>query len=237
MNEILPSSPEERQASERVALLLDFDGTTTERDVGVAVIGRFARNDSWKVIDNDYEAGRVGSRMAYRILEGILDGTPEEWERFVLEDFSLDSGLSDLARLTAERGWLLEILSDGLGYYIRALLERDGVRLPLRTNEVLCRGDAPDDARRIHIVTPHLNPRCGRCGTCKAERVEALASAGWTVVYVGDGYSDLCAAPRAHRVFAKSVLADHCRERGVPFESFETLEDVARMLLSDCSES
>ncbi|NTU60223.1 MAG: HAD-IB family phosphatase [Deltaproteobacteria bacterium] len=216
---------------ERVALVLDFDGTATPADVGGALIERFARDESWRVIDNDFENGRIGSRMAYRLLEDLLGGTPEEWERHALETFAVDAGLGELRRLAESRGWLLEILSDGLGYYIRALLGRAGLRLPLRTNELVA-GDGAEGSR-LRIVTPHLNPRCGRCGTCKSERVEALAADGWRVVYVGDGYSDLCAAPRAHRLFAKSVLASHCRERGIPFEPFDNLGDVAVALLGN----
>ena len=132
-----------------------------------------------------------------------------------------------LAALAAERGWLLEILSDGLGFYIRALLAAEGLRLPVRTNEA-----EPDTSGlgRPVVTTPFLNPRCGRCGTCKTDRVEDLARRGFRVVYAGDGYSDLCAAPRAHELFAKDVLARHCAERGIPFTPFESLHDVARAL-------
>ena len=210
-----------------LALLLDFDGTAAKHDIGIRVLEKFARDDSWKIIDNDYVGGRVGSRMAYRVVEGLLEGSLEDWTRYVLNEFHLDSGLEELVRLAERQGWLLEILSDGLSYYIHALLNRAGLEVAVRTNE-LVGGD--DGEARARVVTPHVNPRCGRCGTCKTERVENLRAAGWTVVYVGDGYSDLCAAPRAHRLFAKDVLARHCAERGIPFELFETLEDVVRAL-------
>jgi HAD superfamily phosphoserine phosphatase-like hydrolase len=207
-----------------VAVLLDFDGTASVRDVGATFLGHFARDDSWRVIDDDYEAGRVGSRAAYRIAGPLLKGTPEDWRRFVLEIGRLDPGLGALVELARAQGWLLEILSDGLGFYIRELLAAEGLRLPVRAAEAV-----PDDsgAGRPLVATPFLNPRCGRCGTCKSERVEALIRQGIQVVYVGDGYSDLCAAPRAHRLFAKGVLAHHCLARQIPFETFETLADVA----------
>jgi 2-hydroxy-3-keto-5-methylthiopentenyl-1-phosphate phosphatase len=40
------------------------------------------------------------------------------------------------------------------------------------------------------------------------------------VVYVGDGYSDRCAALASDRVFATSGLARYLAERGTPFEPF-----------------
>jgi HAD superfamily phosphoserine phosphatase-like hydrolase len=209
------------------AVLLDFDGTASVCDVGATFLGRFARDDSWRVIDDDYETGRIGSRAAYRIAARLLTGTPEDWSRFAREIGRLDPGLGPLVALAVERGWLLEILSDGLGFYIRELLEAGGLRLPVRSNELA--PGAPGEGRPA-VTTPFVNPRCGRCGTCKTERVESLVRGGFQVVYVGDGYSDLCAAPRAHVLFAKDVLARHCEERGIPFAPFESLHDVARAL-------
>jgi 2-hydroxy-3-keto-5-methylthiopentenyl-1-phosphate phosphatase len=50
------------------------------------------------------------------------------------------------------------------------------------------------------------------------------------VVYVGDGYSDRCAALAADRVFARAGLARYLEEQGVAFEPFETFFDVAAAL-------
>jgi 2-hydroxy-3-keto-5-methylthiopentenyl-1-phosphate phosphatase len=48
------------------------------------------------------------------------------------------------------------------------------------------------------------------------------------IVFVGDGYSDRCAALAADRVFARDGLAEYLRERGVvhePFTDFVALGD------------
>ena len=66
--------------------------------------------------------------------------------------------------------------------------------------------------------------------TCKTSRVQELQQRGYTVAYVGDGYSDRCAAPRADRVFAKGVLAAHCAELEVAHHPFVTLAEVAAVL-------
>jgi 2-hydroxy-3-keto-5-methylthiopentenyl-1-phosphate phosphatase len=59
--------------------------------------------------------------------------------------------------------------------------------------------------------------------------VSALAD-GSEVVYVGDGYSDRCAAEDADRVFARRGLAAYLEERGVPFEPFEDFFEIAARL-------
>jgi 2-hydroxy-3-keto-5-methylthiopentenyl-1-phosphate phosphatase len=50
------------------------------------------------------------------------------------------------------------------------------------------------------------------------------------LVYVGDGYSDRCAALAADRVFATRALADYLDEAGVAYERFESFDDVAAAL-------
>ena len=50
------------------------------------------------------------------------------------------------------------------------------------------------------------------------------------VVYVGDGYSDRCAAQAADRIFARDGLARYLDEQGVAYELFDDLHDVARAL-------
>ena len=67
---------------------------------------------------------------------------------------------------------------------------------------------------------------CASCG----EPCKRAALAGGPYVYVGDGYSDRCAALAAERVFARDGLARYLSERAVPFEPFASLRDVDRAL-------
>jgi 2-hydroxy-3-keto-5-methylthiopentenyl-1-phosphate phosphatase len=50
------------------------------------------------------------------------------------------------------------------------------------------------------------------------------------LVYIGDGRSDFCIAEEADLLFARSVLARHCVDNGLPFVAFETFSDVQRYL-------
>ena len=38
----------------KFAVLVDFDNTASTGDVGLSLIERFASDDSWRIIDNDY---------------------------------------------------------------------------------------------------------------------------------------------------------------------------------------
>jgi 2-hydroxy-3-keto-5-methylthiopentenyl-1-phosphate phosphatase len=50
------------------------------------------------------------------------------------------------------------------------------------------------------------------------------------VVYVGDGYSDRCAALAADRVFARDGLARYLDAHGAAYEPYDDLHDVVRVL-------
>lgn len=56
------------------------------------------------------------------------------------------------------------------------------------------------------IEFPYANEACSRCGTCKSGILESCRADYGTILYVGDGYSDLCPAGKADLVFAKGIL-------------------------------
>jgi 2-hydroxy-3-keto-5-methylthiopentenyl-1-phosphate phosphatase len=67
------------------------------------------------------------------------------------------------------------------------------------------------------------------CATC-GEPCKRGSLAGEPYVYVGDGYSDRCAALAAERVFARDALAVYLDEHGVEYAPFDDLRDVAAAL-------
>ena len=67
------------------------------------------------------------------------------------------------------------------------------------------------------------------CDTC-GEGCKRAALPPGEVVYVGDGYSDRCAALAASRVFARDGLAAYLDEQGVDYTRFDSLEDVVAAL-------
>lgn len=213
---------------EKIALLIDFDGTAALDNVGMALIESFARDDSWRVIDEDYLTGRIGSRRAYQLLSKVMTGDPDKWRSFALEHHRLDPGLTPLIGGALEQGWLVEILSDGFTTYISALLEREGIDVPVKASVV----PPPETDEQARFTSPHINPECGRCGTCKHVRVVELHQRGYFVIFIGDGLSDKCGSRMADRIFAKDLLAEHLEEIGVGFEHFSTLDDVLRALFS-----
>jgi len=112
------------------------------------------------------------------------------------------------------------ILSSGFCELIEPVLEREGVSgLDVLANRL----DARSDGWR---VLWRDEAQCTECG----EPCKRGALSGDDVVYVGDGYSDRCAALSARRVFARDGLAAYLDRRGISYEPFDDLRDVARAL-------
>jgi 2-hydroxy-3-keto-5-methylthiopentenyl-1-phosphate phosphatase len=111
------------------------------------------------------------------------------------------------------------VVSSSFEETIRPILEREGVRVPLVANRV----DVRPDGWRVLWRDAGTCPECG--DVCKRGALPEPPFA-----YAGDGWSDHCPALAAERVFARDGLARYLDERGVPYEPFGDLSDIARAL-------
>lgn len=212
-------SPEKRP----VLVIADFDGTISLNDMGYDVLNRFSE-EGWEEIDRSYCAGRIGSLEAYTRIFDFIRGSQEEMTRFVDERAVIDPSFVDFYALCRKRGFDVKIFSDGLDFYIDFILQKHGLgMIEFYSNVVRFRGE-----RRAGIDFPHANEMCMKCGTCKSRLLEAERSSYEKIVYIGDGYSDVCPARRADLVFAKRVLYDRIASEGKPCFSYRNFQDIHR---------
>lgn len=202
------------------ALLVDFDGTIATVDVTVEVVHAFVPLGQ----DGEWPAA-VRGRGSRAVQEQIVRRLPQDRERllaFALRH-EVDPGAAPLVEAAQSAGWQVEVVSDGLGYYVPAMLERAGITAPARC------ADLVDRDGELELVTPWRSrqvTRCTGCATCKVDAVEEHHAAGRRVVLVGDGRSDRVAAEDADVVYATGLLAEHCAERGIAFRAWTRLRDV-----------
>jgi 2-hydroxy-3-keto-5-methylthiopentenyl-1-phosphate phosphatase len=195
-----------------VQLVLDWDGTITVRDSLVAAI--HALGDP-----SVYEGGiqqnfaSYGEALAAEV--ATLRVSAEEAAAWAVENVEVSPGFHELA----ERYEPI-IVSSGLPQLILPVLEREGIELEVRSNNAEVR----PDGWRVIFRDEGVCPVCG--DKCKRRSLPETRP----LVFVGDGWSDRCASQAADRVFARTGLADYLDEQGVPFERFETLNDVAAAL-------
>lgn len=200
----------------RAAVFLDYDGTISTRDTGVALLERFAP-PAWREIDDEYVRGEIGSRVCL-LDEWDLLPKDEDQLRAVAAEVPLDPGLEDLVAALRAAGAEIAVVSDGFGFYVHERLAH--LTLLIVTNDV--------DWSTGELAFPNADRccACSSCGTCKQAPIKDAKHRGRTTVMVGDGASDQKAALVADVLFAKDGLARWCDQAGVAYRPFTTLADV-----------
>ncbi|HUG49117.1 MAG TPA: haloacid dehalogenase-like hydrolase [Candidatus Limnocylindria bacterium] len=199
---------------------MDYDGTISLVDIGDELMVRHYGNvEQLAAIDAAYDAGQLGSRELIVWDMEVLPHAPELLRADATTMPQDDEFASFVADVRA-RGAQVEVVSDGLGFYVRPNLDALGLAdVPVATNENPLTGGSG-------MRFPYGHPSCFVCGTCKRERVRLHQAAGRVVVFIGDGTSDRFAAAHADLVFAKESLARICEGHGWPYIGWERFAEV-----------
>ena len=193
-------------------LFVDWDGTVTVEDSLVQVIHAFG--DPALLAELEPRVGVDLTLHQEIAAEFQTIGAPlEEVVDWVLANVEVRPGLTELAELRPV------IVSAGFHELIEPVLEREGVELEVLANRV----EARPDGWRVRFRDEAACVDCGE--PCKRGSV-----AGAPYVYVGDGYSDRCAALAAERVFARDGLAAYLELRGFPYEPFRDFHELRERL-------
>lgn len=208
----------------RRTLVVDFDGTITEQDLLDEVAQTFGDLDVYREVDEGLDEHRLSLHDVLRREFEPVRAPLDEVVAWTLENVRIRPGFPELVGLARERGWRLVVVSSGFHELIEPVLAREGLEdVELLANRV----DPQPNGWQVRFRD---EGSCGTCGEpCKRATVDLLSDGG-EVVYVGDGYSDRCAAESADLVFARRGLADYLRERDVPFVPFDDFYEIARSL-------
>ena len=207
----------------KLAVICDFDGTITREDVAEAILRRFT-GDAWMKFENDYRAGKMGSREALKRQFALVKAPKSEIIKVALEHAKITPGFKEFAALCERRHVPLVVLSEGLDFYIERILALEGLAVEWHSNL------ARFSANGLTVECLDNGEECEACGNCKLGRLKAMKKKGWEILYIGDGHSDLCPAQEADRVLAKGRLLEELRKKGVCCERFEDFRDCARYL-------
>jgi 2-hydroxy-3-keto-5-methylthiopentenyl-1-phosphate phosphatase len=218
-------------AAGRVAgVVLDFDGTVTETDIGDMVCARFAP-PAWLEIDQRWVRGELSLQEAQRQMWALCRCQEEEALAYVQEAGRLRAGLDLLLGQAAEARVPVWLASGGFGFYIEALLG------PGRLSALQGRwyNHASFLGGGVEVSFPHAALACARCAICKGRVCEqARRTLSGPVAFVGDGYSDRCVLDHggADRLFAVAGSALHriATAQGVEVTPFLGLDEVAAAL-------
>ena len=190
-------------------LVLDWDGTVTERDTLGLVVEWFGDGATYR--RNGQLIGRslTHDQALATSFATIRARLPEVIDR-LLVTVRVRPGFRELV----ERHRPL-VISSGFHELIEPVLAREGLEVELLANRVQAR----PDGWRVHFRNRALCTACGE--PCKRSSLPP-----GDVAYAGDGYSDRCAALAATRVFATGELAEWLEHQGGAYDRFADFHDV-----------
>ena len=203
-------------------VLVDFDGTIAPIDTTDLLLERFAEPE-WHGIEEDWKAGRIGSRECLVRQIDLVRATPAQMDGFI-DSLEIDPGFGRFVGLVQDLGFPIAVVSDGLDRTIGSVLDKHAIDIPYFANRLEWRG-----GNRWRLSFPHAKGDCSALsGNCKCAFAEGQPRQ--VKILVGDGRSDFCLAGRSDLVLAKSSLLEHCRKNDLPHIAFDNFDHATALL-------
>jgi 2-hydroxy-3-keto-5-methylthiopentenyl-1-phosphate phosphatase len=211
----------------RLAMLIqcDFDGTITEEDVSFMLLDAFAQGD-WREWLEHYRQNKISVGEFNTRAFAMVKATRAELLEVARDKVRLRAGLHELVSYCRRRGFRLVIVSNGLDFYITAILKDAG----LGDIEVYA---AKTRFHRRGLKVQYIGPdNTPLLSGFKDAYTKLFLKQGYRIIYVGNGPSDVAPAVHAHHVFARDGMLDGCREINLKCTPFDDLNDIVRGLES-----
>ena len=203
----------------------DFDNTITSFDILDDIIQRFSVNEDWKQIEDDWIAGKIGSKECLERQFAQVSVSKAIFQDYLLS-IRIDPAFLPILNLLRSEGIEPVVVSDSFQSIITTILVNNGVRdLQIFSNEMHWDGDRPV------LSFPYFQSICSTCGNCKTSHLlRRNRPPGTRKIYVGDGKSDICPAGFCEILFAKGSLLKHYATTRPDCIAFENLNLVLSYL-------
>lgn len=206
------------------AVLTDFDDTAAAQNVAEMLLQRFG-DTTWPDVRAQFRSGALTLKEYQEITFRNILADRTVMQDYVKANANLRPWFGEVWQHCHDRGLPMVIVSQGLDFYIEALLEKEGFpQVPVYAVETSFTDQGID--YKYNFTYPGEPHR----GNSKGLVVSRFREQGYRVLYVGDGRSDFEAAVEADQVFAHSILAEECQRQGIPFRPFRDFGDVLSVL-------
>ena len=208
-------------------VLSDFDDTAAHQNVAELLLNKFG-DPTWTTIRANFRKGDVTLKDYQEIVFRNIATDIPTMQKHVQQHARLRPYFGELAEYCCVNHYPMAIVSQGLDFYIQALLDYEGYgSIPVFAVNTTVIGNA------ISYQYDYVRPGKESLGNSKGLIVNEYQKKGHRVYYIGDGRSDFEAAVEADIVFAHSVLAEECERQNIPFIPFTDFGDVLSALQSD----
>jgi len=217
----------------KLKIFCDFDGTVTKNDIWVHSLGKFI-NDKLKFeeIGEEYGTCRItGRECINKELSLIENFTFEKFNEY-LEEEELDDYFRGFMEFCKVKDFDLTILSEGLDYYIKFILNKFKLDIKYYCNTLITSGNGNGNLN-LSCDFPYGDENCNWCGMSKRNILLNYTNdfEDEISVLIGDGVSDFCVSNYADIVFAKKKLASYCWKNNITYFEFNTFEDIQKKLI------
>jgi len=216
-----------------VAVVCDFDGTATLRDIGDEISKHFGGIEHWEAETARFRRGELDTRGIIQAIYTKVLASEDEVRAFAATTARLRPGFSELVAACRERGAPFFLASGGLRQYIEAVLAAN-LAPELRASIRIVANEGVFGRGGLQVSFPTEGAArelgCMACGSCKRVAVaEARRAGARHVIGAGDGFADRCLARSADSIWARdgSYLHRWCVENRVAHTPFTTLDGVA----------
>jgi 2-hydroxy-3-keto-5-methylthiopentenyl-1-phosphate phosphatase len=205
----------------KTAIQIDFDGTVTIEDVSFLLLDTYV-GQKWRDELVEYTSGKIPVGAFNRRVFGMMKASRKIMTDFVLTDprVEIRRGFKELLEYCEKKGYKIVIVSNGLLFYIQAILEKLGLD-KIKGMEIYA---AKNDFFEGGLKVAYIGPDGQEVETgFKEAYTKMLIKQGYSVIYLGNGDSDIYPSRLANKVFATEQLLKRCHKESlkcVPFEDF-----------------
>ena len=220
----------------KLKIFCDFDGTVTKKDVWVDALGRFIKDKkAFDVVCKDFSDGKITSRECIRHeLELVEDFDFSVFNSFI-EQQELDDYFLDFVSYCSDNNFQVFLLSEGLDYYIKYVLNKFNIDLPYFCNTLIT--TEHEGKLKLTCEFPYSDEHCNSCGMSKRNILISNTNdlEKEISVFIGDGVSDFCVSQYADIVFAKQSLASFCWKNNITYFDYKNFDDVKNKIIKSVS--
>ncbi len=209
-----------------VYIFTDFDGTITIKDIGDEIFKEFGQFEPYH---SQLKSGQLDIKDYWVAVCNTLKPGLKEQDiiNYALKS-EIDPWFTKFAEYCKNNNYPLFVVSDGFSSYIKPILMKlNLLYIPVISNYLTFEGNK---------IIPHYPLATESCNclsaSCKRNAILTQIPVDAIVVFIGDGYSDFCAAEHSDIIFAKNDLARFCVENKIPHYHYKSFFDVLRIFES-----
>lgn len=208
---------------EKIRIFTDFDGTVTLKDLGDEL---FKEMGQFQPFSKQLQNREIDIKTYwYRLFETLPKSLSKKDIKEFTDNYQIDSYFLNFVDFCQDNNFPLKVVSDGYREYIDPILEREGIgHLEVWANKI-------NFEESPFPIFPGASESCECfCASCKRNSVISLVPEDSIIVFIGDGYSDFCAAEHSDIIFAKKNLAKYCNENKLPHYPYNSFFDIISKL-------